>query len=121
MALAALADRVLLWLHGRRLGLVGDGQSSNSSVLALDGVAVGSTRGGTAAIPLLATSLSAAGAVTLTGAVVGDTVQKVYDQNSAVWTDVTSSFEASISVANQIQQSASTSSHGVIVFLQPNS
>jgi len=119
MALSDLRDKVLVWLHGRRLGFFGDGQSS--AVLVLDGKSIGSTRGGPGAIPLLATSLSAAGAVTLTGAVVGDNVQKVYDQNAAVWVDVSSSFEGTITVANQIQQTASTSSHGVIVFLQPQS
>jgi len=117
MALSDLRDKVLLWMHGRRLGIVGDGQSS--TVLVLDGKAIGSTRSGPTAIPLLATSGSGAGAVTLTGAVVGDNVQKVYDQNAANWVDVTSSFEGTITVANQIQQTASTSGHLIIVFLQP--
>ncbi len=72
-------------------------------------------------MPLVATGLSAAGAVTLAGAVVGDTVLKVYDQAVAVWVDVTSSFESAISVAGQIQETASVSGHGIIVFLQPGS
>jgi hypothetical protein len=118
--MATLADSVLLWLHARRLGFIGDGQGGKSSVLVLDGVAVGATRA-PATFPLIGTGLSAAGAVTLTGAVVGDVVSKVYDQNAANWVDVTADFEATISVANQIQETVSVSGHQIIVFLTPGS
>jgi outer membrane lipoprotein SlyB len=121
-----LVDKVLLWIHGRRLGLIGDGEATNtnpttSGLLVLDGIPIAGTRVGPPSIPLIATSLSAAGAVTLAGAVVGDLVQKVYDQNSAVWVDVSADFETTISVAGQIQQTISTSGHGIVVFLQPGS
>lgn len=120
MSLKDLSDNVLVWFHGRLLGKVGDARpSGGSAVLVLDGIPVATTRGGPGAIPLIATSLSAAGAVTLTGAVVGDNVQKVFD--TSAWTDVTSSFESTISVAGQVQQTASTSSHVVQIFLQPQS
>ena len=48
-----------------------------------------------------------AGALTLTGAKVGDKVLNV-TQVTATSADVTSSFEATITVANQIQQSSAT-------------
>lgn len=118
MALAALADRVLLWFHGRRLGTTGDGQSSVSSVLVLDGTAVGATRA-PPTFALVGTGGSGAGAVTLTGAVVGDTVAKVWDTNSAGYVDVTANFEATISIANQIQQLTSVSGHTIRAELTP--
>jgi hypothetical protein len=124
--LKPFVDQVLVWLHGRRLGIVGDGEQTNtvnatSSLLILDGVPIGSTRAGALAVPLIATGLSAAGSVTLTGAVVGDVVAKVYDQASAVWTDVSSKFETVITVNDKIQELSSVSGDGIIVFLQPGS
>ncbi len=124
--LKPFVDQVLLWLHGRRLGIVGDGEQTNtvnatSSLLILDGVPIGSSRFSVTSMPLLVTSLSAAGSVALTGAVVGDIVAKVYDLNAAVWVDVTTSFESVISVANAIQQTVSTSGHVLAVYLQPGS
>ena len=118
--MATLADQVLLWQHARRLGIFGDGQGGKSSVLVLDGSAVGATRA-PATLTLLGTGLSGAGAVTLTGAVVGDVVTAVYDQNAANWVNVTADFEATISVANQIQETVSVSGHQIIVFLTPGS
>lgn len=112
-------DKVLVWVHGRRLGLFGDGQGTNNSSLVLDGVTVGSNRTGANSLKGLATSLSAAGAVTLTGTLVGDTVEFVLDMNVAPFVDVTSSFESTISVAGQIQQTASTSSHVCWFFVNP--
>ena len=126
--LSNAADKATLPLHGRRLGLIGDGQAANSSLLQVDNVPVGSTRSGVPAIPFMATMLNAAGAITLTGAVgsdlsptgSGDNVQKVFDLTAL--TDVTSSFESTISKTNQIQQTASgTAGHVLQIFLQPNS
>lgn len=118
---ANIIDKVLLWFHGRRLGIAGDGQAaSGSSVLVLDGTVVGATRA-PPTFALVGTGLAAAGAVTLTGAVVGDTVVKVWDTNAAGYVDVTSSFESTISVANQIQETASVSSHNIRVELTPGS
>lgn len=113
---AATADDILIELHGRRLGIVGDGQSGDPSAIVLDGQVVASKRN---PIMKIATSLSGAGAVTLTGAVVGDAVISVTDQSSDA--DVTSSFEGTISVAGQIQQNASTSGHAVYVVAFPRS
>lgn len=52
-----LRDKVLVWLHGRRLGIRGDGQgplSTSQDVLVLDGVSIGSTRSGPNAIKAVA-------------------------------------------------------------------
>jgi hypothetical protein len=118
MSIANIADKVLLWIHGRRLGLLGDGQKGTNSAIVVDDTVVATTRG---PIVKVATSLSAAGAVTIAGAVVGDDVVSVLDMNAAPFVDVTSSFEAAISVAGQIQQTASTSGHGILVQLRPAS
>lgn len=117
MALASMADRVLLWIHGRRLGIVGDGQVGTSSALVLDGVVIGSSRG-TNLIKAV-TSLSAAGSVVFAGLAVGDNVMSVTDLSSD--TDVSTSFESTISVAGAIQQLLSTSGHQVLVAVQPQS
>ena len=114
-----IADKVLVWLHARRLGIFGDGQSTNNNSLVLDGVTVGSTRTGAAPLLAIATGLSAAGAVTVTGTLVGDTVTMVLDMSSAPFTDVTSSFEATVSVAGQVQETASVSSHSCLFFINP--
>jgi hypothetical protein len=124
--LKPFVDQVLVWLHGRRLGIVGDGEQTNtvnatSSLLILDGVPIGSTRSGPASVPIPATGLSAAGSITITGAVIGDTVLKVYDVAAALWVDVSSSFESVISVNNAIQETASVTNHAIVVFLQPGS
>lgn len=116
MSLQNLADKVLIWIHGRRLGITGDGQSGVSSALVVDGVPVATTR---APILKAVTGLSAAGAITLTGTVIGDNVVSVTDLST--FADVTSSFESTITVANQIQESASVSGHQVLVFVQPQS
>jgi hypothetical protein len=114
-----IVDKVLVWLHGRRLGLVGDGQGGNNNSLVLDSVVVGSTRTGANPIKAIATGLSAAGAVTVTGTLVGDTVELVLDMSSAPFTDVTSSFESTVSVAGQVQETASVSSHSCLFFINP--
>lgn len=56
-----------------------------------------------------------AGAVTFTGAAVGDTVLTV--GNVTLGTDVTSSFESTITVVNQIQQSAATDLSSTNIFI----
>ena len=114
-----IVDKVLLWLHGRRLGLFGDGQSSNNNSLVLDGVVIGSTRTGAAPLFAIAAGLSAAGAVTVTGTQVGDTVVMVLDMNAAPFVDVTSSFEATVSVAGQVQETASVSGHSCFFIVSP--
>lgn len=114
-----ISDRVLVWLHGRRLGIFGDGQSTSNNSLVLDGVTVGSTRTGAAPLIAVATALSSTtGAVTLTGTLVGDTVTLVLDLSSD--TDVTANFESTISVSGQIQQtSASQANHSCLFFVNP--
>ena len=120
-AAGSLWNQVLLWLHGRRLGIFGDGQTSQNSSLVLDGVAIGSSRTGAAPLLGVATALSSAvGAVTLTGTLVGDTVTLVLDMNVAPFVDVTANFESTISVAGQIQQtSASQANHSCLFFINP--
>ncbi len=114
-----ISDRVLVWIHGRRLGLFGDGQATSNNSLVLDGVVVGSTRTGGAPLFAIATGLSAAGAVTVPGTVVGDTVTQVLDMNAAPFVDVTSSFESTVSVAGQVQENASVSGHSVWFIINP--
>lgn len=114
---AAKADDVLVWEHGRRLGVAGDGQSGNPSAIVLDGSVVASNRLATGNMLIKALlSLSAAGAVTFANVQPGDTVVSVTDLSSGA--DVTSSFETTISVAGQIQQSVSTSGHQVLAAVQ---
>lgn len=116
---ADLRDKILLWLHGRRLGIRGDGQGSSTGVLALDGVPIGSTRSGPNALKVVANGNNGAGAVTVTGTKVGDNVELVLDLTDS--TDVTSSFEATVTVAGQVQQSAATnlSAKVCVFFVQP--
>jgi hypothetical protein len=73
---ALTADNVLLWIHGRRLGLVGDGVNTPFGLFA-DGVFYGSSRG--VVLPLISATTGAAASVTLTGAAVGDKVLSVLD------------------------------------------
>ncbi len=133
LARAATADDVLLWLHGRRIGILGDGEfqgaanpgttTGHNSALVLDGQCVASNRMSVPFIQTAVTSLSAAGAVALGGAganaAVGDTVVSVIDCSS--FTDVSADFESTISVAGQIQQKTSTSGHQVLVTIFPRS
>jgi hypothetical protein len=118
--LANAADTVLLWIHGRRLGLSGDGQSTVSNTLVLDGVIIGSTRAGSPALPTSFTGLSGAGSATLAGAVVGDSVYRVLVGTTGA--DQTANFEATISVAGHIQQVGAGAGAVVqIAYIQPQS
>lgn len=118
---ANIVDKVLLWYHGRRLGTTGDGfVSGGSSLLIHDGSVVGASRA-PPTFALVGTGGSGAGAVTLTGAVVGDTIAKVWDTNAAAYVDVTANFESTITVANQIQQLTTVSGHTIKVELTPGS
>lgn len=103
MSLQSIANRVLVWLHGPRIGITGDGQASVSSALVLDGVPVATTR---AEIVVCQLGRNGAGTLALAGAVVGDNVVNV--TNISTPGDVTASFESTITVAGQIQQSAAT-------------
>ena len=107
---AATADDGLVSIHPRRLTIAGDGQPGNPSVLVLDGKPLTRVRKFT-----VFTGLSAAGAATLSGSVVGDMVLGVID--SSAFTDVSSSFESVITVAGQIQETASVSGHTCFVLL----
>lgn len=113
-----IIDKVLVWLHGRRLGLFGDGQSSNNNSVVLDGVTVGSTRTGANSLKGFATSLSSGtGAVTLAGTQIGDTVELVANLTDDL--DSSASFETTITVAGQIQQSAALASKVCLFFINP--
>lgn len=119
-----LRDRVLLWVHGRRLGIRGDGSSPSAKpgdVLVLDGVPIGSTRSGPNSLKVVATGLAAAGAITVAGTLVGDNVELVLDLTDA--TDITTSFEATVSIAGQVQQTTATDLHTktLVFFVQPQS
>jgi hypothetical protein len=115
-----IRDRVLLWLHGNRFGLYGDGQATTNSAAVLDGVVVGSVRSGANSLKGIASSLaSGTGAVTLAGTQVGDTVELVLDMNASPFVDVTADFESTISAAGQIQQTTALSNHSCLFFINP--
>jgi hypothetical protein len=109
---ALTQDNVLLWTHGRRLGLVGDGAFSASTGLLVDGQLVGSKRG--AVVFQLAAGSNGAGNVAFPGAVDGDVVLFVLDLTTPA--NVTSSFESVISAAGQIKQTAATNLSGKSIF-----
>jgi phage terminase large subunit-like protein len=119
-----LRDKVLLWAHGRRTGVKGDGGgpfASIKSLFVLDGVAVGSTRSGPNAIKAVAAGSNGAGAITVAGAAVGDNVEIVVNLSTPA--DASASFESTVSVAGQVQQtSASNLSGSTYLFcVQPQS
>jgi hypothetical protein len=100
---ALTPDNVLLWLHGRRVGLVGDGSFSASSGLMIDGQLVGSRRG--PVVSQLALGSNGAGSISFPAAVDGDFVLSALDLTTPA--NVTASFEAVISTAGQIRQTSS--------------
>jgi hypothetical protein len=99
---ALTPDNVLLWLHGRRVGLVGDGSFSASSGLMVDGQLIGSKRG--PAVSQLAPGSNGIGSIAFPAAVDGDVVLSALDLTTPA--NVTSSFEAVISTAGQIRQTS---------------
>jgi len=115
-----LRDKVLNWIHGRRLGVLGDSYGSDTSLVVLDGVAVGSTRSGAAPIIVSAAGNNGAGAITVAGAVVGDNVEFVMGPTNA---DASASFETTVSVAGQVQQTSASnlSANQYVFFVQPQS
>lgn len=113
-------DQVLLPIHGRRLGLAGDGQPASTTGLNVDGKLVGSNRAVGPFLKLVSVGNNGVGAVTFAGLLIGDLPFFVLDLTDA--TDVTSSFETAISVAGQIQQTAVTNLSGktLVFFVAPN-
>jgi hypothetical protein len=113
-------DNVLLPIHGRRLGLVGDGQSTSVTGLNVDGKLVATNRCTGLFFKLVSVGNNGAGAVIFAGLLVGDLPFLVLDLTDL--TDVTSSFEAAISVAGQIQQTAATnlSAKTLLILVHPN-
>jgi hypothetical protein len=111
---AVTQDNVLLWLHGRRLGLVGDGAFSTSSGLLVDGLLVGSKRG--PIVSQLAAGNNGVGSVSFPAAVDGDLVILALDLTTPA--NVTSSFEQVISTAGQIKQTSATNLSGKNILFQ---
>jgi hypothetical protein len=111
---ALTQDNVLLWLHGRRLGLVGDGSFSASSGLMVDSQLVGSKRG--PVVSQLAAGSNGVGNVAFPAAVDGDVVLFALDLTTPA--NVTSSFEAVISAAGQIRQTSATNLSAKNIFFQ---
>jgi hypothetical protein len=111
---ALTQDNVLLWLHGRRLGLVGDGSFSASSGLMVDSQLVGSKRG--PVVSQFATGNNGVGNVGFPAAVDGDVVLFALDLTTPG--NVTSSFEAVISTAGQIRQTSGANLSGKNIFFQ---
>lgn len=126
MAAASRETSLYISIHGRRLGMAGDPTSNpstytgapaagqTSTALVFDGVPVLSTRPDPVAS---VAGSNGAGAVTVAGAVVGDTVTAVVNL-STPGAIATSSFESTVSVAGQVQQtSASNLSGSTFLFL----
>ncbi|HLK80242.1 MAG TPA: hypothetical protein VKT99_01930 [Xanthobacteraceae bacterium] len=111
---AVTPDNVLVWLHGRRLGLVGDGSFSASSGLMVDNQLVGSRRG--PVISQFAPGNNGAGGVAFPAAVDGDVVLFALDLTTPA--NVTSSFEAVISAAGQIRQISAANLSTKNIFFQ---
>lgn len=105
-----LRDKVLLWLHGRRFGIKGDGGLGSDNTLVLDGAAIGSTRSGPNAIKRVAAGSNGAGAITITGAKVGDNVEIVINLSTPA--DASSSFETTVTIAGQVQQTSASNLSG---------
>jgi hypothetical protein len=99
---ALTPDNVLLWLHGRRVGLVGDGSFSASSGLMVDGQLIGARRG--PLVSQLAAGSNGVGSIAFPAAIDGDVVLSALDLTTPA--NVTSSFEAVISTAGQIKQTS---------------
>jgi hypothetical protein len=99
---ALTPDNVLLWLHGRRVGLVGDGSFSASSGLMVDGQLIGARRG--PLVSQLAAGSNGVGSIAFPAAIDGDIVLSALDLTTPA--NVTSSFEAVISTAGQIKQTS---------------
>lgn len=111
-------DRVLLWLHGLRIGLIGDGQQAavgGSSALALDGIVVANRRSGPNALKLVAAGRVGAGSIAFPAVKVGDSVEMVIDLTTPA--DASASFETVITVAGNIQQSSASSLTDTYLFL----
>lgn len=122
---AATSDDVLLWEHGRRFGIIGDGEfpgqpgtsSGRSSALMLDGFCIASNRMAVPFIVKAANGLNGAGGVAIANTQPGDTVVSVTGLSGASG-DASSSFESTVSVAGQVQQtSASNLSGNVYLFV----
>lgn len=116
-----LRDSVLLWLHGRRLGILGDGGQGSHGMLALDGTVVGATRSGANALKQVATGSAGAGPVAVGRALKGDHVELVVNLTGNA--DVTASFESIVSVNAQVQQTSGSdlSAQTLLFFVQPQS
>jgi hypothetical protein len=102
-------------LIGRHFGYTGDpevvAQTSGSGyALLVEGVPLATSR---AIIIHAATMLVSAGGVTLAGTLPGDKVVSVSDLTALV--DVSSSFESTISVAGQLQQTAAGNAGHVLL------
>ena len=111
---ALTQDNVLLWLHGRRLGLVGDGSFSASSGLMVDSQLVGSKRG--PVVSQFAVGSNGVGTVSFPAAVDGDVVLFALDLTTPA--NVTSSFEGVISTAGQIRQTSGANLSTKNIFFQ---
>lgn len=121
LTFADLRDKILVWLHGRRLGIRGDGAGPNAqSVLVLDGVPIGSSRSGPNPLKYITTGSNGAGAITTAGTKVGDEVELVQQLGSSP-ADASSSFETVVSVAGQIQQTSASnlSSTTFLFYVRP--
>lgn len=116
MAALTPDNTTFISVHGRRLGLIGDGV--NAKGLYVDGVLLGGAR---SAVKTVVTGYNGAGTVTLAGVKVGDKVVAVINMTTPG--DVTSSFESTISVDGQIQQTAATdlSAAKLLVEVSPRS
>jgi hypothetical protein len=118
---AATDQDILVSEHGRRFGIIGDGAAGDPSALMLDGKVIASNRLTTPFIAKIITGINGAGAVTLAGTQPGDTVVSVTDLNGTP-SDTSANFEATITVAGQIQELNSTpGTHACLAIVWPRS
>ena len=111
---AAKNDDVLIWQHGRRLGIVGDGQTNDPSALILDGnvIATGRLGNGIPFIVAIAAGSNGIGAITVAGAVVGDVVAVAENLTTPAVVARGTSFDGTVSVAGQVQQLSASNLSG---------
>jgi hypothetical protein len=113
---AATYNDVLVSVHGRRLGIVGDGQAGDPSALVLDGSVIASNRLTTPFIAASSLGSNGAGGITIAGTQPGDTVVSALNLTDTGGgpgpTNANSSFEPTVTVAGQVQQTSTSNLSG---------
>lgn len=107
---AAIGDDILVEMHGRRFGIVGDGQPGDPSLLILDNKAHMSNRQAAPIFGAVVAGSNGVGPVTVANAVKGDTV--IWVHNMTTPADASASFEGTVSVTGQVLQTSASNLSG---------